>query len=293
MNVYFASSPSRQHFKLLAEEKVRNILVSYHYLKKPQELLKLLNGYEPERIMIDSGAFSVWSNGGSINLEDYAEFCVRLKEILSPNIELTIVNLDVLPGKWGFVPSKEEIDKSAKQGWENMLYMESKGLQVIHIFHQHEEWSILDKLCQHSDYIGISPANDVSNKEKLVWMNGVFKYVIDKYGPNKIKMHGFAVTSHRQLYNFPYYSADSSSWVTPARYGRIPVMNDLYQIKTFSYKDQNDFEKFWPYLKSVGIEAINDPDSWKVRTRIAIATYKKLEEIATRIWIERGVVWDK
>ena len=147
MNVYFASSPSRQHFKLLAEEKVRNILVSYHYLKKPQELLKLLNGYEPERIMIDSGAFSVWSNGGSINLEDYAEFCVRLKEILSPNIELTIVNLDVLPGKWGFVPSKEEIDKSAKQGWENMLYMESKGLQVIHIFHQHEEWSILDKLC--------------------------------------------------------------------------------------------------------------------------------------------------
>ena len=287
MNIYFATSPSKQHFALIVEEKIKNILVSYHYIKKPQELFKLLNGYEPERIMIDSGAFSVWSNGGSINLENYAEFCVELKKILSSNIEFNIVNLDVLPGKWGFVPSKEEIAKSAELGWKNMEYLESKGLKVIHIFHQHEDWSILDKLVKHSDYIGISPANDVSNNEKQKWMKQVFSRI-----KNKVKTHGFAVTSYNQLYNYPYYSADSSSWITPARYGMLPIMTDTFQIKSFSYKDINNIEKYWKYLSEVGIDVIADSKSWQGRTRIAIATYKKLEEIATRIWKERGIIWN-
>lgn len=286
MKVYFATSPSKQHFELLAEEKVQSILVSYHYIKKPADLIKLLNGHEPERIMIDSGAFSVWSNGGTINLEDYGNFCIQVKKLLSPNIELNVVNLDVLPGKWGFVPTKEQIDESAKKGWENMLYLEGLGLKVIHVFHQHEDFDILDRLCAHSDYIGISPANDVSNKEKLAWMNKVFGKI-----RNKVRTHGFAVTSHRQLYNFPYYSADSSSWVTPARYGRIPVMTDTHEIKTFSYKDANEVERYWPYLRAMGIETIADADSWKGRTKIAIATYKKLGEIATKIWDSRGITW--
>jgi hypothetical protein len=165
MNLYFAVSPSKQYFKLLEEEKAENILISYAFLKKPENLIKFLDGYEPKRIIIDSGAFSVWSNGGVIDIDDYADFCVSLKTILSKNIELNIVNLDVLPGKWGFVPSKKEIDDSAEKGWQNMLYLESKGLKVIHVFHQHEDWAILDKLTAHSDYIGISPANDCSMAE--------------------------------------------------------------------------------------------------------------------------------
>ena len=288
--MYFACSPSKQHFELIKEENVQSILVSYHYLKKPQELLRLLNGYEPERIMLDSGAFSVWSNGGKIDIEEYVKFCLELRDILSPKIKLNIVNLDVLPGVWGFVPSKEDIDRSAEQGWKNMEYMEYMGLKVIHTFHQHEDFRILEKLCNHSDYIGISPANDVSNKEKLAWMNKVFSFLQEKI-KNGLKTHGFAVTSHRQLYNYPYYSADSSSWVTPARYGRIPIMTDKFEIKTFSYKDVNEIERYWDYLKQVGIDVIADAKSWKGRTRIGIATYRKLGEIATRIWTERGVVY--
>lgn len=288
MFIYFASSPSKQHFKLLIEEKVRNILVSYHYLKKPSELIKLLNGYEPERIIIDSGAFSVWSNGGIIDLEDYANFCVDLKKLLSSNIELNIVNLDVLPGKWGFVPSQEEIDKSADKGWENMLYLESRGLKVIHVFHQHEHWEVLDKLTKHSDYIGISPANDVSNVEKEKWMNQVFARIKDS-----VKTHGFAVTSYNQLYKYPYYSADSSSWITPARFGMLPIMTNQFQIKSFSYKDINQIEKYWKYLSDVGIDVIADSKFWQGRTRIAIETYKQLEVVASKVWKNRGIDWNK
>lgn len=285
MLVYFACSPSKKHISLLAEEDVNNVLFSYHFVKKADELMRLLNGYAPEHMIIDSGAFSVWSNGGTIDIDDYAKFCLDMQKAL-PNIDLNITNLDVLPGKWGFVPSQEQIDASAEKGWQNMLYLESKGLKVIHVFHQHERFEVLDRLVEHSDYIGISPANDVSQKEKSAWMAQVYKRI-----RNKVRTHGFAVTSHRQLYKYPYYSADSSSWITPARYGRIPVMTHNHQIKTFTYKSQDDVERYWEYVSHLGIDDLNHPTSWEGRTRIAIATYKKLGEVATEIWDRRGITW--
>jgi len=286
MNVYFAVSPSTAYFKLLAEEKVENILISYAFLKNPSNLIRFLNGYEPKSIMIDSGAFSVWSNGGTVDIEKYANFCTELKTLLSPNIELNVVNLDVLPGKWGFVPSKKEIDESAERGWQNMLYLEEKGLKVIHVFHQHEDWEVLDKLCKHSDYIGISPANDVGMASKQAWMNKVFSRI-----RNTVKTHGFAVTSHNQLYTFPYYSVDSSSWVAPARFGRITVMDDKLQMKSFVYKSADQIEAFWKYISHMGIEKIGDKVTWAHRVRISIKAFQKLQEVATRLWKERGVEW--
>lgn len=291
MNVYFASSPSKQHIKLLEEEGVENLLISYHFIKKPKELAKLLaeaNNYEPKRLIIDSGAFSVWANGGTVDREAYVQFCLEVQKLLPSSIEIHIVNLDVIPGEWGSVPSQEEIDKSAEAGWQNMLYLESFGLKVIHVFHQHEKWEVLDRLVAHSDYIGISPANDVSNARKQKWMAQVFKRLDVKN--TKIKTHGFAVTSHNQLYSFPYYSADSSSWVTPARYGRIGVLNERFEMKTFSYKNINELEPLWDLVRWMGIDKMSD-SPWKNRTIVSIRSYKKLGEIATRRWKEVGLEW--
>lgn len=288
MNVYFACSPSPQHTKLLAEENVRNVLFSYHYVNKPEKLVDLLGEWRPERIILDSGAFSVWSKGGVVDLQSYAQFGLEVQKILPKGIELNIVNLDVLPGKWGFVPSKEEIDKSAKAGWQNMLYLESLGLKVIHVFHQHEDWEVLDALTKHSDYIGISPANDVSQASKTAWMNDVFNRLDVK--KSRVRTHGFAVTSYQQVYKYPYYSVDSSSWTAPAVWGRLTVIDDSMRIKSFSYKDVNELEKYWPLIRSMGYDKIAAPE-WQDRTRIAIRAYQKMEEVATRLQEQKGLVW--
>jgi len=288
MNLYFASSPSRIHIGVLKENKAKNLLFSYAFIKRPEKLIELIVGDGtrlPERIILDSGAFSVWSKGDTVSLDDYAEFCVRFKELLPPGIELNVVNLDVLPGKWGFVPTAEQIAESAEKGWQNMLHLESLGLKVIHVFHQHEDFAILERLAKHSDYIGISPANDVSIQQKLDWLNKVFLYLKDG-----TKTHGFAVTSHKQLLGYPFYSVDSSSWVTPARFGRIAVFTDRYEIKTFPYKSQSDVEKYWPYISNIGMAKIAHP-RWEDRVSIAIRAYQKLEEVATKIWASRGVTW--
>lgn len=286
MHLHFACSPSRIHVGTLIEAQAENLLFSYAFIKNPKKLAELIGEYKPKRILIDSGAFSVWSNGGSIDICAYAQFALDFQRLIDPSINVHVVNLDVLPGKWGEVPDAQTIAASAEQGWQNMLYLENKGLKVIHIFHQHEDFSILERLSKHSDYIGISPANDVSTDEKLSWLNKVFFYLKDS-----TKCHGFAVTSHRQLFGYPFYSVDSSSWITPARFGRIPILTDQNEVKTLSYKDEEGVEKYWPYLRHIGIHKIADIADWGTRVLIGIRTYQKLEKIATTLWTSRGVIW--
>lgn len=284
MNVYFAVSPAIQHVNLLQDCGVEKILISYHFIKSPSRLLKLIERKPPKELIIDSGAFSVWSSGGHVDIDKYAQFCVDVKNILPSETKLHIVNLDVLPGKFGERPTQKEIEESAQKGWDNMLYLQSKGLDVIHVFHQHEDFEWLHKMMKHLDYIGISPANDVSQKEKNQWLNKCFAITRDK-----IKCHGFAVTSHVQLYNYPFYSVDSSSWCSPARYGRIPVFV-RGEIKSFVFKNKDHVLQYWDHIKEFGIEKIADVD-WKLRTTISIKSFLKLEKAVTDIWTKRGVVW--
>lgn len=291
MNLYFAASPAKIHVRVLSESNAKNLLFSFAFIKNPKRLVALFGDYKPRRIILDSGAFSVWSNGGTIDIEEYARFCVEFRDLLDKSIELNIVNLDVLPGEWGHVPSKEDIEKSAEQGWKNMLFLESKGLKVIHIFHQHEDFSVLDKLKAHSDYIGISPANDVSQKEKHNWMRQCYKYLWDDITKKGLKTHGFAVTAHDPIFDYPFYSVDSSSWVMPARFGRIPICTDRFEIKSISYKDKAQVEQYWDYLKDIGIDKIANTENWHDRVKLGIRAFQKLEEIATYLWLSRGVSW--
>ena len=286
MNVYFACSPSRQHLENLKECDVQNILVSYAFIKDASRLKELLGEYRPKNFILDSGAFSVWSKGDTVDIEAYARFAKNF-QALNPSNNLYVVNLDVLPGKFGQRPSQTQVEESARAGWDNMLLLESKGLKVIPVFHQHEDWAWLEKMRAHTDYIGISPANDVSMEEKLEWLNKVFFRI-----RNTIKTHGFAVTSHHQRYNFPFFSVDSSSWTTPARFGRIPIFKDNLSMSTVDYKNKDDIVKYWEYLRHIGIEKIG-ADSWKDRTKLAIKSYQRLEFVATRLWRSRGITYEE
>lgn len=283
MRVFFAISPSSIYFKMLEAEKVANCLVSYAFIKNPQKLIDLWGDYRPKNLILDSGAFSVWSKGDVVDIDKYAEFCTGVKEVLPAGVNLYVVNLDVLPGKFGERPTDEQRESSARQGWENMLYLESKGLKVIHVFHQHESFEWLEKMRNHSDYIGISPANDCSMKEKMHWLNEVFGIIKDT-----IKTHGFAVTSHHQLYKYPFYSVDSSSWTAPARFGRIPVFTDTLEMISIEYKDKEKVKQYWDYLKQIGIDELAS-DDYSIRVKLAIRSFQKLEQMATNIWTKRGV----
>ena len=71
------------------------------------------------------------------------------------------------------------------------------------VFHQHERFYWLDEFRKHSDYIGISPANDVSVDKRDIWLSQVFSRI-----GYSVKTHGFGVTAAQLLLKWAFFSVE-------------------------------------------------------------------------------------
>jgi hypothetical protein len=160
-------------------------------------------------LFLDSGAYSAWSKGVTIDIDEYISF-------IKKNIKYITVyaNLDVIG------------DPEAT--YRNQKYMESKGLRPLPVFHSTlEPYSWLKKyIDEEYEYIGLGgmAGGSISKKDIVPILDEVFeKYICDKDGMPKVKVHGFGMTSLELLLKYPWYSVDSTSWVMTGRFGSVMV----------------------------------------------------------------------
>jgi len=171
------------------------------------------------QVILDSGAFSAWTKFKAIDLDDYIAFINQHKDLVD-----FYINLDVIPGNFGRVPSIKEVKESALASIKNLEYMESKGLRPMPVFHQGEELKYLTTYIEKGyDYIGISPANDRGTSEKIQWLDGIFEFIGDDKGFPTIKTHGFGVTALEIMFRYPWFSVDSASWAFTGAFGSILI----------------------------------------------------------------------
>lgn len=184
------------------------------------------------QLFLDSGAYTAWNlaykkkMAGDPKWEDYMvnidEYIAFIKSIGQEEFAI-IANLDMIPGKPGVPETPEELEYAAQKGWDNMLYMESKGIKVAHIFHQGEDFKWLKKISEHQEYIGVSPNNTASTAEKRLWLDRVYEFLDDGKGGCRNKTHGFGVSSIPLMMRYPWYSCDSSTWSMGRRTGTIKL----------------------------------------------------------------------
>lgn len=238
--------------------------------------------------MLDSGAFSAWTKKINIDLDEYIDFCLQHLDYID-----YVINLDVIPGEFGqkALPV-EEIERSASEGWANYEYMTKQGIpkeKLIHIFHQGEDFKWLEKIVDAMPYIGLSPANDRSTSEKMQWLDDCMKYVCDDKGYPKVKWHGFAVTSLRLMFRYPWYSVDSvagDSLLLVKEAGRIRVdtIEDLY-YSSLGKKQQMSSGHITKELANIKIfiPDENGIGNWTQATKvIRHDTMKKRYQVKTR-----------
>jgi len=186
-------------------------------------------------IILDSGAFSAWTKEEEIDIEDYAAFAINNLQVFD-----YIINLDVIPGKIGKKGtdlSQEEVEGASRKGYRNYRTMLKSGIpkdKLIHVFHQEENFIWLKRMVKNMSYIGLSPANDRSSKEKKIWLDECMNHVLDDKGYPLVKFHGFGVTSISIMFRYPWYSVDSGSWMQYSKYGAVLVpksTNGKYNYK--------------------------------------------------------------
>lgn len=195
-DIYFAfsqSGESRLTMARLAERDYQiNVLVSYVYLPVWDRLdAKPV----PVRTILDSGAFSAWKSGYTINIDDL------IAETKSGRWHES-VTLDVIG----------DADASLK----NALYMKEQGSPAYPVFHIGDPWEHLEEYKRQFWKVGLSCRFGEPVKQSIRWLDQCFTRAYP------YRFHSFGwVKMEDMLLRFPFHSADASSWNnTPAAYGR-------------------------------------------------------------------------
>jgi hypothetical protein len=175
-----------------------------------------------QHIMMDSGAFSVWNTGAEIDLNAYIKFCKEYKDCID-----TVIALDVIPGRKGEPrPGAVEIERTAKEGWENYLKMIKGGIpadKIVPVFHQFDDFKWLKLFVEKKvPYIGLGWLKQGVNRvQQQAWLDTCMNYVTDSNGITKAKLHGFGITSMAIVLRYPWHSVDSTTALKQAFFGSV------------------------------------------------------------------------
>jgi len=196
-------------------------------------------------LFIDSGAFSIHTGNANTTVDEYIEYV----NSIDADIDI-FAQLDTIPGKFGQPKSKEDYEESARKSWENYLYMRERVKspnKLMPVFHFGESFSALENMLnwrssnnEKLDYCGISPANDVSQAEKNIYLREVADHIAKSSNPD-VKTHLYGMTSLDALSKYPCYSADSISHRLISGYCKI--LSSQFGVISVSKRDRTSKSK--------------------------------------------------
>ena len=168
------------------------------------------------KTFVDSGAFSAYSRGIDIDIDEYIDWI----NTWHPNLERYCC--------WDTIPTDDITpDVSAPKTWENYLYMKSKLTdphKLVYCFHYGEDVSYLIQALESGiDYVALGGVARKGKKQRYEFFSSLIP-IFEEY-PH-VHVHAFGMTAIDVLNNFPSInSSDSSSWLYPPKFLRIHSTN--------------------------------------------------------------------
>lgn len=227
-----------------------------------------VNSMNPQqlRFFLDSGAYSAWSAGKPVDLDEYCEF-------IRANIECIDVYaaLDVIPGSPGKPATSKQRDEAAAESWANYLYMKAQGLSPLPVYHYGEDVKWLRNMLDAGvDYIGLGGLVGIPGGSRKVWLDRVFTLITDEQGAPTVKTHGFGMTSVPLIFRYPWYSVDSTSWIKVSQFGGV-------YLPRIGVDHQFQFDRT-PEVISVSERSPNQKTDGKHVNSLGPSTRKHLED---------------
>lgn len=195
-------------------------LESYHNIAKKE--IKYINNYKS--FLLDSGAFS-YMNGATGNgvdwdkyIEDYANF------INKHNIKLFMeLDIDSVVGIKQVERLRVKLEKLTNK----------KCIPVWHKSRGKDYWL---KLVKEYNYVAIGGivTKEITSKEYKY-----FNWFIDTAKKENCKVHALGFTNLKGLTKYPFYSVDSTSWLSGNRFGGVY----LFDGETLQKKNKPEGKK--------------------------------------------------
>ncbi len=268
----------------LQEGRVKRRLFSYYYHGLKNAGIPTFDMRESAEfgldLFLDSGAFTAFSKGVEISVEQYAEFVKEYGDMFT-----VCSSLDAIGSG----------DESARGSWENFQALQGLDANVWPVWHVREPDSWLEQYIEEGwEFIfigGMVPETTKWLKERL---DGLFYGILtDEEGLPCAKYHGFGLTDQLLMFRYPWYSVDSTSWLMTGVFGSVVFPGDGRLIKvTFSDQSKDLYKKnSWHYrnlpkesriqvdlwLNKFDVTAEQCETSYKYRDAVNAATFQEME----------------
>jgi hypothetical protein len=210
-----------------------HVLVTFYYQDKAEGVLNRFSNDSCVGVMIDSGAYSLYNKLKKrkrkpkqdeleeISIDEYMEF-------LRKHPSRVCVNLDHIG--------------DAEKSFQNYSSMRECGFDPLPVFHVGSDPRYLTEYMKLCDYVGIGGLAGKDYRRQRKALDRIFPdFLLDDDGRPRVKLHGFGIGSFELLRRFPWYSADTQSWVEylrrgfvlvpPYRNGQLSYSEDPWKVK--------------------------------------------------------------
>lgn len=222
MKLFFSGTDALGHNlwpKVVPQCPWRLLSVHADYLASAKTWMSYLPEKSDIEIMLDSGAFTAWTKGKMVTLDEVVRAYGEAMETLDGRVKhLWLLNLDFIPGAIGRVPGTEEIDEALRVSDENYERLEHlfPG-HMIPVYHMFEPPARLEELIAACPgYLALSPRNDFPENKRLRFAKNVH-YAVN----GRVKTHGLGATGLRMMTTVPWESVDSIGWLLAGGMGCV------------------------------------------------------------------------
>ena len=227
-NLYFAGV-KKECWDIAVDKKCCRL---YSYCNERKLIEQALQDKQRGPLLIDSGAFSVAHSNKKVNIDEYIEYINSHDEIEN------FIELDVIPFP---VLNIETAKDCGEKSWQNYLYMIERlnhPEKLLPVFHFGEPFEYLKRILEYKingktpiPFICIGGRHGVDIKIQCEYFDKIFNVIKNSSNPN-VKVHVLGMTHLPTLEKYPFYSADSTTYLKSSVYGHILTKyGELYNGK--------------------------------------------------------------
>lgn len=132
-----------------------------------------------------------------VDVEEYADFALEHLDLFD-----LVVNLDDIRG---------DVERSER----NQRYLESRGIPAVPVYHQGEDWEVLDRMADSHNFIGVGFQRPIRGGREF--LESFFARLA-----GRARVHGFGMTRWAHAEGFPFDTVDSTTWISEYRALRKP-----------------------------------------------------------------------
>lgn len=271
MKMYFAGAETPDFAGLLRQHGVESCLQSAFYLKYKTQP----NDLKFQNYLLDSGGYTARKKGVTIPVRQYVDFINRFNVPVAFNLDTADV----------------------AETLENQRVLdENTSCQILPVYH-YSDWAdpkhrgLLETYAARYSWIGLGGTAEgrtgrTGRTEKMKFLDWVFKTT-----RGKVKFHGLAVTSPRLMLEYPFYSVDSTTWLSSGKFGTYVKFEKGKLVRHVSPRAQLAQGR----SMANGRMKLSHPaqvDFQCVDFQVnSIRAFLAMERHVTDVWKKRGIAW--